>query len=170
MNNPIGPEGEPQELGQAAAEVLQRRVASLLHAVDQGLTGTLARHELIPVELELLRFCRDRGECTVTQMTGVLPTDPSRVSRLVHGLVQMGLVGRRRLTDDRRVVMLRLTPEGEELVQRLDALVQDFYDALTEGVSEADLAIFLSASERMVDNYEAYEQTRLSGLQPGNER
>ena len=155
MTNPIEPERDPQELGQAVAEVLQRRVASLLRAVDRGLTGTLAPHELIPVELELLRFCRDRGECTATQMTGVLPTDPSRISRLVHGLVQMGLVGRRRLTDDRRVVMLSLTPEGEELVQRMDALVQDFYDALTEGVSEADLAVFLSASERMVDNYDA---------------
>ena len=155
MTNPIEPERDSQELGQAVAEVLQRRVASLLRAVDRGLTGTLAPYELIPVELELLRFCRDRGECTATQMTGVLPTDPSRISRLVHRLVQMGLVGRRRLTDDRRVVMLTLTPEGEELVQRMDALVQDFYDALTEGVSDADLVVFLSASQRMVDNYDA---------------
>ena len=155
MTNPIEPDRDPQEMGQAGAEALQRRVASLLRAVDRGLTGTLAPHELIPVELELLRFCRDRGECTATQMTGVLPTDPSRISRLVHGLVQMGLVARRRLTDDRRVVMLRLTPEGEELVQRMDALVQDFYDALTEGVSDADLVVFLSASQRMVDNYDA---------------
>ena len=155
MTNPIGPERDPRELGQAAAEVLQRRVASLLHAVDRGLTATLAPHDLAPVDLELLRFCRDRGECTATQMTGVLPTDPSRISRLVHRLVQMGLVGRRRLTDDRRVVMLRLTPEGEELVERMDALVQDFYDALTEGVSGEDLVVFLSASQRMVDNYDA---------------
>ena len=155
MTNPIEPERDSQELGQAVAEVLQRRVASLLRSVDRGLTGTLAPYELIPVELELLRFCRDRGECTATQMTGVLPTDPSRISRLVHRLVQMGLVGRRRLTDDRRVVMLTLTPEGEELVQRMDALVQDFYDALTEGVSDADLVVFLSASQRMVDNYDA---------------
>ena len=146
---------EPEEAGQFAAEVLQRRVAALLNAVDRGLTGTLAPYDLIPVELDLLRFCRDRGECTATQMTGILPTDPSRISRLVHRLVEMGLVNRRRLTDDRRVVMLSLTPEGEELVQRMDKLVQKFYEALTEGVSEADLAAFLSAGRRMVNNYDA---------------
>ena len=146
---------EPGEAGQFAAEVLQRRVAALLNAVDRGLTGTLAPYDLIPVELDLLRFCRDRGECTATQMTGILPTDPSRISRLVHRLVEMGLVNRRRLTDDRRVVMLSLTPEGEELVQRMDKLVQKFYEALTEGVSEADLAAFLSAGRRMVNNYDA---------------
>ena len=146
---------EPWEAGQFAAEVLQRRVAALLNAVDRGLTGTLAPYDLIPVELDLLRFCRDRGECTATQMTGILPTDPSRISRLVHRLVEMGLVNRRRLTDDRRVVMLSLTPEGEELVQRMDKLVQKFYEALTEGVSEADLAVFLSAGRRMVNNYDA---------------
>lgn len=146
---------EPWEAGQSAAEVFQRRVAALLNAVDRGLTGTLAPYDLIPVELDLLRFCRDRGECTATQMTGILPTDPSRISRLVHRLVEMGLVNRRRLTDDRRVVMLSLTPEGEELVQRMDKLVQKFYEALTEGVSEADLAVFLSAGRRMVNNYDA---------------
>ena len=155
MTNPTDPQRELQEAAQSAAEVLQRRVASLLHAVDRGLTGSLAPHDLIPVELDLLRFCRDRGECTATQMTGVLPTDPSRISRLVHRLVQLGLVGRRRLADDRRVVMLRLTPDGEEVVRRMDALVQEFYEALTEGVSDADLAAFLSASQRMVDNYDA---------------
>ena len=49
------------------------------------------------------------------------------------------------------------------MVQRLDVLVQEFYvqefyEALTEGVSEADLAAFLSASRRMVDNYEAMQR------------
>ena len=158
MTDHIEPHEEPQEANESAAEVLQRRVASLLNAVDRGLTGTLAPYDLIPVEFDLLRFCRDRGECTATQMTGVLPTDPSRISRLVHRLVQMGLVGRRRLIDDRRVVMLRLTPEGEELVQRLDGLVQEFYEGLTEGVSEADLTAFLSAGRRMVDNYDAMQK------------
>ena len=151
------PQRETREAAQSAAEVLQRRVASLLSAVDRGLTGTLAPYDLVPVELDLLRFCRDRGECTATQMTGILPTDPSRISRLVHRLVEMGLVSRRRLTDDRRVVMLSLTPEGVELVERMDALVQKFYDSLTKGISEADLAIFLSAGQRMVDNYEAMQ-------------
>ena len=158
MTDQDQPQREPQEAGQSAAEVLQRRVASLLHAVDRGLTGTLAPYDLIPVELDLLRFCRDRGECTATQMTSVLPTDPSRISRLVHRLVQMGLLIRRRLTNDRRVVMLSLTPEGEELVQRMDALVQKFYEGLTEGVSEADLAAFLSAGQRMVDNHDAMQR------------
>ena len=49
---------EPQEADQSAAEVLQRRVASLLNAVGRGLTGTLAPYDLIPVEFDLLRFCR----------------------------------------------------------------------------------------------------------------
>ena len=84
------------------------------------------------------------------------------MSRLVYRMVQMGLLGRR-LTNDRRVVMLSLTSEGEELVQRLDVLaqefyVQEFYEALTEGVSEADLAAFLFASRRMVDNYDAMQR------------
>ena len=160
MTDQSEPQRELQEAGQSAADVLQRRVAALLSAVDRGLTGTLAPYDLVPVELDLLRFCRDRGECTATQMTGVLPTDPSRISRLVHRLVEMGLVARRRLTDDRRVVMLSLTPEGEDLVERMDSLVQEFYDSLTEGISEADLAVFLSAGRRMVDNYGAMQDRR----------
>ena len=87
----------------------------------------------------------------------------TRISQLAYRMVQMGLLGRGRLTNDRRVAMLRLT-RGEELVQWLDALVQEFYvqefyEALTEGVSEAELAAFLSASQRMVHNYDAMQRT-----------
>ena len=60
-----------------------------------------------------------------------MPTDPSRISRMVTKLVDMGLLRRRRLRNDRRIVMLRLTPEGNELTSQLVEQAQLYYAALT---------------------------------------
>ena len=52
---------------------------------------------LIPLEFKMLQFCLYRDECTATQLAEILPTDPSRISRLVHGLVQRGLLSETQL-------------------------------------------------------------------------
>ena len=137
---------------------LKDRVAGLMTAVDRGMTEALAPHDLIPLEFRLLHFCMEMGECTATQIAEILPTDPSRISRLVHGLVQRGLLRRRRLTSDRRIVMLRLTGDGVELTRRLEQRVHDFYDALTEGIGEEELGAFMSSSLRMMENYDATKE------------
>ncbi len=140
------------------ASSLEDRVAGLMTAVEKGTMEVLAPDDLIPLEFKMLQFCLYRDECTATQLAEILPTDPSRISRLVHGLVQRGLLSRRRLESDRRVVMLTLTGDGVELTRRLEQRVHEFYQALTEGISEEDLRAFMSASLRMMENYDALER------------
>ncbi|HSC58673.1 MAG TPA: MarR family transcriptional regulator, partial [Gemmatimonadales bacterium] len=45
----------------------------------------------------------------------------------IDRLEARGLVGRTRDPDDRRAVMIRLTPAGRELVDRLDAPVDEMH-------------------------------------------
>jgi DNA-binding MarR family transcriptional regulator len=51
--------------------------------------------------------------------------DPD-VTRLADRTVALGLVRRKRASDDRRVVKLYLTPKGLDLLARLDDAVADF--------------------------------------------
>ena len=134
-------------------------VTDLGIAVTRGIGDILAPHGLFPVDFALLRAFRRIGdECTATQLAEVVPTDPSRISRIVTKLVDLGLLSRRRLQDDRRVVILRLTDEGRELASQLYGSTQAYYATLTEGITGEDLRVFASTTGRIMENYRRMER------------
>ena len=129
-------------------------VAGLVTSVEKGLASHLAPYDLSHVEVRLLRFCLERGECTATELADVLPIDPARISRTVRRLFDMGLLVRRRLPYDRRVVMLSLSESGDELIADILDSVAVYVGALTEGVSEEDMRVFDSVASRIIANYD----------------
>ena len=119
----------------------------------------LERHGLTPLEYSLMRFCQERTECTATELAEVLPLDVSRISRLVTRLVDQELLTRRRPREDRRVIYLRLSEEGQELTSYLIQQLQVFYDRLTENISDAEMGVFLAVTLKINENYEAWRQS-----------
>lgn len=144
-----------QPAGTPSREILESQVASLTAAVDKGMANVLSPYGLTALEFKLLKFCTENEECTATQLAEVLPIDPARISRLVNRLVEMGLLSRRRLASDRRVVMLSLTDAGIERTRESDRSIQEFFEALTEGISEDDLGTFVATVLRMTANCDA---------------
>ena len=71
----------------------------------------------------------------------------------------MGLMRRRRLRSDRRVVMLALSEEGKALALELHRRAQANDAGLLEGVSEEEMAVFASVLSKAMANYTAL-QTR----------
>ena len=143
---------------QAALANLADRVASLSSAVVKGVERQIAPYGLIGMEFAMLKAFVAQEEWTVTQLTEVLPADAPRVSRLVSRLVDRGLLRRRRRTDDRRVVRLRLTPQGEELTATVCQVVEQFEASLLEGLSAEDGEALDSAISRIVANHAALQE------------
>ena len=133
-----------------------RLVANLAYEIDRGIAQEMAPEGLLPLEVHLLMICNEMGECSATQLVQLLPVDAARISRLVNTLVEKGLMRRRRLRNDRRVVMLRLSEEGDALVpeiaRRLDEVYGRLQVRLTEGMSEEEMGAFNSAVVRLVAN------------------
>ena len=139
-------------------ESLEEHVASLLAAVERGMAEVLAPYDLIALEFKMLKHCLRNEECTATQLADVLPTDPARISRLVNGLVEKRFLSRRRLTSDRRIVMLSLTEEGRQRTLESDGAIQEFFDALSQGLTVEALGAFVSIAVTMTTNYNALKR------------
>ena len=76
----------------------------------------LARElEFSPVQLHSLRLLEPDVETTMRALARQLFCDPSNVTGIVDRLVARGLVERRGSDTDRRVKIIRLTPEGERI-------------------------------------------------------
>ncbi len=120
----------------------------------------VAPHGLTNIDFALLRLFLGVEEWTTTQLAQTLPLAPSGISRSLTKLVSMGLVQRRRLISDRRVVILALTKEGLKLTQVLYQRVQAYDSRLCEGVSEEQMAVFTCVCATVMTNYAALGQPR----------
>ena len=143
------------ELGAELSSDLGRFVATLAHTVDRGIAREMAPHDLLPLDVHLLVICKEMGECTATQLAQLLPVDAARISRLVNGLVERGLLIRRRPRNNRRIVLLRLSSVGEELASEVYQRIREYYAGLTQGLTEGELQAFNSAALRIIANQEA---------------
>ena len=110
-----------------------RRAAELREALRHFLRGSdrLTRaHGLTTQRYELLlmiKAARDGSErATLAELTERLDAPQSTVTELVHRVEDLGLVQRELDRRNRRVIYLRLTPEGEaRLTAAVAALAQE---------------------------------------------
>ncbi len=82
------------------------------------------------------------------------------MSRLVAKLVDDRLLRRRRLRNDRRVVVLSLTNQGRDLTNEVDKRMRAFEEDLTEGVTDDELAAFFRVTQRILLNEAARTEAR----------
>ena len=135
-------------------------VAGLVNAVGGGMARIVAPHGLTNIDFALLRLFLGVEEWTATQLAQALPIALPGISRSVTKLVGMGLLQKRRLLSDRRVVILTLTEEGLKLTQDLNQHVQEYDSTLCQGVSEEKMAVFASVCATVIANYAAVGQPR----------
>ena len=149
----------PDSHARASYPDLGECVAGLVNAVARGMAQIVASHGLIHIDFAILRLLLGVEAWTATQLAEVMPLAPSGISRSVTKLVDMGLIMRRRLHDDRRVVMLSLTGDGRALTLDLHKRVQAYDARLSEGVSEEEMAAFISTTSKVMANYAALKQS-----------
>ncbi len=135
-------------------------VAGLANVVSKGTAELVASQNLAPLEFAILRGFLGHEEWTISEMALALGVSPSRVSRVVSRLVGLGLLRRRRLRSDRRVVRLTLTPQGRDLARDIQQQAQVYDAQLYRGISDSERASFVSTAAKILSNFAALEEAK----------
>ncbi len=122
---------------QEATLSIERTAAVLMHAFSEtvrefGITGTQYN------VLRILRGAGDAGLCR-TEIRDRLVAQVPDVTRLLDRLEKEGLITRIRDTEDRRLVLTRITREGLSLLKRLDPVVAEAHERQLGHLSKAQL-------------------------------
>jgi DNA-binding MarR family transcriptional regulator len=88
--------------------------------------------------LRILRGARPKALKISDIAERMVNRDPD-VTRLVDRLIKQGLVRRERDTEDRRVVLVEITPAGLALLARLDGPVLEYLEAAMAGLKPPQL-------------------------------
>jgi DNA-binding MarR family transcriptional regulator len=113
--------GSPEE----SASIDLFRTADLLsRAPAQVLKG----EDLSPTQYNVLRILRGAPSgLPCGEIAGRMITRDPDITRLLDRLAKRGLIARRRESKDRRIVLTKITPEGLDLLGRLDAPMQQVH-------------------------------------------
>jgi len=126
-----------------AAEIRQKKPFALLEEeaalnlvrthefLEQRQTDFFKRFQLTPTQYNILRILRGAGKAGVTCSQAaerMVAADPD-ITRLLDRLEARQLIERQRGSQDRRVVISRITTQGTALLKGIDRPLADFHKA-----------------------------------------
>jgi DNA-binding MarR family transcriptional regulator len=106
--------------GQLAEDIFARSVAEL---------DITARQFVV---LSVVDTLDDPSQTALCEISGI---DRSTLADIVRRLVSRGLLSRRRTRQDARMYAVRITPEGQEMLQRVMPIARQVDDALVGSLS-----------------------------------
>ena len=131
--------------------LMKRIMMSVVSQVDKRLTV----HDLTSAQWGPLMRLQNAGASTVAELARWLQVDAGAMTRLLDRLEKKGLCKRVRSTEDRRVVKVELTPEGEAALVEVPAVLADVLNAHLAGFSKTEWQALRNYLQRMVDTGDA---------------
>jgi DNA-binding MarR family transcriptional regulator len=141
---------------------LQRKAdrARRQYGVDVWMGLTLTR-----AQLKTLFFIGNRGRTNSKELAAALRVTPTNMTGIVDRLVKQGLVSRTEDTRDRRMVLLRATGEGEELLAKLRERRRGYMSEVLGRMNVDELATLargLASLVKATRDYEAENEQTVS--------
>ena len=133
---------------------MKRIMLSIVYQADKRLD----MHGLTSAQWGPLMRLRTVGASTVAELARWLQVDAGAMTRLLDRLEKKGLCKRVRCTDDRRVVRVELTPDGEAAIAEVPAVLAEVMNAHLAGFSKTEWQALKTYLQRMLDTGEALRE------------
>ena len=131
--------------------LMKRIMQSVVYQVDKRLDV----HDLTSAQWGPLMRLRAVGPSTVADLARWLQLDAGAMTRLLDRLEAKGLCKRVRSTEDRRVVLVELTPDGEVAIAEVPAVLAEVMNAHLAGFSKTEWLALKTYLQRMLATGEA---------------
>lgn len=123
------------------------------NTLNQGIAELLRSHDLTQAQYNVLRILRGAGEggLNASDIAGRMISRDPDVTRLVDRLEKRGLVDRWRCSEDRRVVWTRISQAGLDLINPIDAPLNELHRRLLSHMSQEKLQTLVELLEEARD-------------------
>ncbi|MCX4164426.1 MULTISPECIES: MarR family winged helix-turn-helix transcriptional regulator [Paraburkholderia] len=156
-SSPLPPEISEYQLNESVGYLITRVRSTMANLVTQRTMAELG----ITSQQGSILFMVASGKCVVAaELAREYGIDASAVTRLIDRLEKRGLLTRVRSSEDRRVVRLALTQEGQDIAVRMPAMFQGVLDHLLGGFTPEEVGFLKSMLRRVLLN--SGDQTSLT--------
>ena len=134
--------------------LMKRIMVSIVHQADQRLDA----HGLTSAQWGPLLRLQNNGASTVAELARWLNVDAGAMTRLLDRLEKKGLCKRVRSTQDRRVVQVELTPDGEAAITEVPAMLAEVMNAHLAGFSKTEWQALRTYLQRIAKTGDALRE------------
>jgi DNA-binding MarR family transcriptional regulator len=139
-----------------------RRLNFAMSAVDALTAQLLNEYDLSPVQWVALSALWRQDGITVNVLADYMRATASATSRLLGRMEERGLIERRTVSENRRILQIWLTEKGRELDQLKD-LHKKVNNCVLDGLTAAERKLLAKGLERVTSNASrAVEKARSS--------
>ena len=118
----------------------------------------LTELELTLPQAQVLRVLR-RGPLQTGQLAAEMKISAPAITQLTDRLIRKGLIERHVAADDRRCVIVALSADGRQLVDRFRERRREIFDEALAELSEAERRQAFEVLEKVVKALESYESS-----------
>ncbi|GLX68726.1 MarR family winged helix-turn-helix transcriptional regulator [Paenibacillus glycanilyticus] len=111
-----------------------------------------AEHDVSIIQIRLFGILRDR-ELNMLQLAQYLGLDKSSITGLINRAERRGLVERSHSSHDRRVINVKVTPEGHQLIKVVSHKIERQMKSITDNLTEQDQSQFIMLASKMLIPY-----------------
>lgn len=130
-----------ERLEEVFNQMMRRMHHEMSNVMDKGVTGS---------QFVVMKSIAERGRMTVSAVAEDLCVSLSAITSLVDRLHRGGFVNRVRDEEDRRLVWLELTAEGEEVLKSCEAERKKVLEKFMGQLPEEDLAHLVRIYEKLL--------------------
>lgn len=109
-------------------------------AIHDRIKEEMAKNKLGITEFSVLEVLYQKGKQTIQQIGNCILISSGSMTYVIDKLEQRGVLSRNACPDDRRMIHVRLTDDGNELMNEImpkyHELVDDMFDSLNSGEAE----------------------------------
>ena len=141
--------------GYCAEESVGYLMKRIMMSIVQQADKRLDAHGLTSAQWGPLMRLKTTGSATVAELARWLNADAGAMTRLLDRLEKKGLCKRVRSTEDRRVVQVELTADGEAAIAEVPAVLAEVLNAHLAGFSKTEWMALRNYLQRMLETGEA---------------
>jgi DNA-binding MarR family transcriptional regulator len=132
--------------------VIGHLIARARSALLTGLDGEIEQFGLTGAQFAVLKNVADGTADTAADLCRTMHYDTGSMTRMLDRLEEKSVLRRERCTEDRRVVYLRISDTGNELLPQLRAAAMNVLDRHLAGFSPTEVAALKQFLVRLIEN------------------
>lgn len=106
----------------------------------------------------IFRILKKKGNCSMSDLSSYLALPKSNVTIYVNNLVENGYVERINSEEDRRIILVGITPSGCEKFEELKASARKQFRKNFSNFSEEDISALNDYGKKIVEIFEKYTE------------
>jgi DNA-binding MarR family transcriptional regulator len=164
---------DPQVLEQAriifrTGKMIRDRVIRAHTITQQELEAEGICCDLSVAQMQVVLATRERGELTVSELAHMGGVSPPSASAMVERLVEKGILVREQSREDRRKVLVQVSPEAEKFIGRAEEGMLQIFVELVEKIGPDTASRWVEVLKRVeevigADNGEERETMKAKG-------